>query len=37
MVTSVRTYRMNDQKDDMYLSNKMLVMGGGDDYLLATK
>ena len=37
MVTSVRTYKMNEQKDDMYLSNKMLVMGGGDDYLLATK
>ncbi len=26
MVTSVRTYRMNEAKNDMYLTNKMLCM-----------
>ena len=35
-VTSVKTYRMNETKDDMYMSNKMLVMEPINHRLLAT-
>ena len=36
-LTSVRTYRMNDAKNDMYLASKMIVMEPVDDRLFAGK
>ena len=36
-VTSVRIYKMNANKDDMYLKNKMLVMDPVAEHLLAFK
>ena len=34
-LTSVKTYRMNDTKDNMYLSSRMMVMESLDSRLLA--
>ncbi len=34
-LTSVRTFRMNDAKDNMYLSSRMIVMEPADTRLLA--
>jgi len=36
-VTSVRTFRMNAAKNDMYLCNRMYVMESADSRLLAVK
>ncbi len=35
MLTSVKTYRMNEKKDNMYLCDRMVVMESIDDRLLA--
>ena len=34
-LTTVKTYKMNDQKDNMFLSSSMVVMEPLDDRLLA--
>ena len=36
-MTSVKTYRMNESHDNMYLSDRMMVMEPIDSYLLAVK
>ena len=36
-LTTVRTYKMNEAKDNMYLSSSMVVMEPLDSRLLATK
>lgn len=36
-LTSVKTYKMNETQDNMYLTSSMLVMEPLDDRLLATK
>jgi len=36
-LTTVRTYRMNEAKDNMYLTSRMVVMESIDDILLATR
>lgn len=36
-VTTVKTYRMNEQKDNMFLTSSMVVMEPLDDRLLAEK
>jgi len=36
-LTTVRTFRMNDSKDNMYLSDRMIVMESADNRLLADK
>ena len=36
-LTSVRTYKMNEAQDNMYLTSSMLVMEPLDDRLLAAE
>ena len=35
-LTSVKTYKMNETQDNMYLSSRMMVMESLDSHLLAT-
>ena len=36
-LTSVKTYKMNESQDNMYLSSRMMVMESLDSHLLATR